>query len=162
MKKLQIAISLLSICFIFIGCPYESAVPVNHPTERINPKIIGTWEDSKNNETYKVSKLNELSYRIDQLEKDTTEKDKYHAHTSMVNGISFLNLKMVKPVDSIIKYSFYKMELKTNDTIKLIEVTENIDEQFSSSAKLKKFIADNMNNSYFFGKEELILVRSGK
>ena len=54
------------------------------------------------------------------------------------------------------------MELKTNDTIKLAEMTENIDEQFSSSAKLKKFIADNMHNSYFFGKEELILVRSGK
>ena len=162
MNKLFVTASMLALCFIFSGCPYESAIPITAPTEKINPKILGSWEDSKNNTTYKVSKETEYIYRVDEMEKDQKENDHLFAHTSMINGKSFLNVLNDRPEDSLKKYSFYKMELKPNGSILLAEVSENIDERFSSSKDLKNFFAANMHKSYFFSKEEVHLVRKGK
>lgn len=57
-------------------------------------------------------------------------------------------------------YSFYKMEMNIDGTIMLSEITENIDEYFSSGKELKKFVAGNMKHNYFFGKDEITLARS--
>lgn len=161
MKNLLIFSSLILICFTFIGCPYESKVPIDKPTVKINPKYLGVWEHEKNSEKYKVTKYNDYTYAIEQLEKDKPANDKLFAFTSVVNGVNFLNL-WDGPTDTPEKYSIYKLELKSENTILLSEVTENIDEQFTNSEQLKKFIADNMARSYFYTKTDMLLKRIEK
>jgi hypothetical protein len=129
---------------------------------KIQSNLIGEWLDTVNNKTYKVSKQDEYAYRIEKAKDLTDDTEYFSAYLSSVNGISFLNIWKIQPEDSIRKYFFHKLELLPDGTIKLSEITENIRERFTSSAQLKKFIAGNMHNSYFYGKEELKLIRAGK
>ena len=46
--------------------------------------------------------------------------------------------------------------------IKLLPVTENIDEKFTSSAELKKFIEKNKSLSFFYDKDENSFIKTGK
>ena len=51
-------------------------------------------------------------------------------------------------------YSLYRVDFEDEDRFVFYEVTDNIDEQFEDSKALKKFIKKNMNNSYFYNKDE--------
>jgi hypothetical protein len=160
MKKIAIIISMLSLSFIFCGCPYESTVPINTSSMKINPKLLGTWEmQNGKHDTYKVTKMDEFTYAITQI--NTKEyKEKLLAYESVVNGTSFLNIWEDKVGESK-QYSLYKIEMKPDGTVVLAEVTDNIAEHFTSSGQLQEFIAVNMKNSYFFGKDEVKLIRMG-
>jgi hypothetical protein len=158
MKKIVTIISMLSLSFTFCGCPYESAVPINTPSIKVNPKLPGTWEmQNDKHDTYKVTKMDEFSYAITQTNKKENN-DKLFAYESVVNGTSFLN---IWEAGKSKQYSLYKIEMKPDGTVMLAEVTDNITEHFTSSGQLKKFIASNMKNSYFFGKDEVKLIRKG-
>ena len=162
MKNLIVAMSMLSIGILFTGCPYESTVPIDKPSMAINLKFLGTWEDTTHHDTYTVSKQDEFSYSIKQINNEPEENKKYIAYASQINGIDFLNVWDTESKNPVRKYSFYKMDIKSPGSINLLEITENIDEEFTSSDDLKKFIGLNMHNSYFFGKDELNLIRTGK
>ncbi len=160
MKKLNHSLILIILCVIFSGCPYESTVPIDKPSVKIDSNIIGNWIDKQNsNEIYKVSKQDDNTYKIIKTQKDSDKIEEYLAYFSKVNKSTFLNLWENLPQDKRHKYAFYKMEIESESKIRLSEVSENIDEIFTSSVELKKFIEENMHNSYFFGKDEMILER---
>ena len=160
MKTLQWIVLLMVICIVSGGCPYESKVPIDTPSVKINTKLLGLWVDSQNeNETYKVTQKDQFTYTIIKSEKESTDKEKYLAYASVINGTTFLNLWEIKDDTPSPSYSLFKLDIKSDDIIKISEVSENIDEVFTSGAALKEFIAANMKNSYFFGKEETNLLR---
>lgn len=164
MKKLLSIACLLTSAILFLGCPYDSEVPIDKPSVKINPKLIGAWEPRNNqDESYVISKKDAFTYSIEKTNKKSKEKDNqvYLAYTSMVNGTAFLNLWENTIDTSSIKYYLYKLEMTGDAIITLAEVTENIDERFTVSVDLKNFISANMKNSYFFSKEETSYIRTG-
>jgi hypothetical protein len=161
-KRFQWIILLLATCFVFGGCPYESSVPIDEPSVKIDSGLLGTWNDSQNkNDSYDVTKEDDYTYKIVKKRSDSDEVENYLAYESVINGNIFLNIWEIKEGEESHSFSLYKMEVETVDKITLSEVTENIDEQFSNSEQLKKFITAGMKNSYFFSKEETVLVRPG-
>jgi hypothetical protein len=150
--NLNLFIYLVLISFIFTACPYESSVPIDAPSIKIDPALFGVWADIKAQDTYKISRHNDYVYDIVQM-KNLALIDTLHSFHSMVNGIPFLNF--IDNIDDESKtYLFYKMNKINDETIILSEVTDNIDERFTSSSELKQFISDNMKYSFFFNKEE--------
>ena len=163
MKKLLQFILLVGSCFLIVGCPYETDVPIDTPSVKIDPNLLGNWVDRDNvNETYTVSRQDDFIYHIVVTQKEENESENYLAYTSVVNKTMFLNISKTEPSDNSPAFILYKIELKNDQWITLTEVTDNIDETFTSSQELKKFISKNMSNSYFYGKDETNLVRPGK
>ncbi|MCX6291466.1 MAG: hypothetical protein NT126_06845 [Bacteroidetes bacterium] len=163
MKKLLSVLCLLSLFFVFTGCPYESDVSIDSPVVNINPKILGTWEARSNqDESYKITKKDDHTYSIEKKDKKAKDKEsqKYFAFPSVVGGVTFLNLWENNAEASSPKYFLYKLEMTGDAMVTLSEVSENIDERFTSSDALKQFISANMKNSYFFSKEETTYIRT--
>ena len=160
MNKFKSILSLIALCIVFTGCPYESAVPIDAPSIKINPNVIGKWLDNKSRtDEYTVSKLDDYNYKILKASNDTDKVQEFIAYASVVNKSTFLNLWENLPYESKYKFSLFKLDIDGANSIKLSEVTENIDEVFNNSEGLKSFIEANMNNSYFYGKDEIELVR---
>jgi hypothetical protein len=163
MKKPLLYILAIPICFLLAACPYESKVPISNPGIQLNAMLFGTWLEKTDSSTiYEVSDLNKFTYKIVEKHKDNSESKQYLAFPSTVNGTTFLNLWEDKPGENNPTYLLYKLDVVNSNSILLLEVTENIDEQFTSSEQLKKYISSNMKNSYFFSKEETELVRVGQ
>jgi len=165
MKKILSFICLLSSFMIFSGCPYESDVPIDTSSMLLNTRMFGTWAAQNNkDESFKISKHDEFTYSIEKANKKSTdsEVEKYLAFGSTVNGVTFLNISDNNSDASSKKYFLYKMEMKNDGMMTLAEVTENIDERFTTSEELKKFIAANMKNSYFYSKDETTYIKIGK
>ena len=151
MNRLIIFSGMLTLCELLCGCPYESDVPIDQPIVKINPKIIGAWEDQEGHDVYNVSRKDDFTYAIEVIEKKDNKVDHSTAYASLVNGTVFLNISEDKS-GSGKKYSLYKIEMHGDNAIKVFPVTDNIREQFTSSGDMKKFFAANMKNSYFFEK----------
>ncbi len=153
MKKLVALTGIVSLAILLCSCPYESVVPIDEPRVKINPKILGTWEETEDHDVYKVSRKDDFTYSIDVTENKDNKANHFIAFLSTVNGATFLNLSEIKPADSGKKYALYKIEMPGDDMVKIFAVSDNIREQFTSSQDLKKFIATNMKNSYFLERE---------
>lgn len=149
-KTISIFITVL-VMVIFCGCPYESLVPIDNPTVPINQKLIGKWNPGGQGEVYHIKKQDEFHYAIES-EKEN-KKESYTAFLSDVNGTLFLNLSENKAENNPKKYLFYKIELVDDNSLKIYPVSENVREKFKTKEEMKKFIADNMKNSYLFEKE---------
>jgi Zn-finger nucleic acid-binding protein len=163
MKKLLRFTFLILSCVVVGGCPYETDVPIDAPSVIVDPNLLGTWIDNGNvNEIYTVSRQDDYTYQIVATQEDEKETETYTAHASIVNKTTFLNIKKTRPEPMTNSYILYKIELRGDQEVILTEITENIDEKFSSSQELKKFISKNMNNSYFYGKDETHLIRPEK
>ena len=163
MKKLLQLLLLVGTSFVIGGCPYETDVPIDAPSVKIDPKLLGVWVDKDNeNESYMISRQDDFTYHIVATQIEEGESEAYLAYASQVNKTMFLNISKTEPKDDSPAFILYKMELRNDDWISLTEITENIDETFSTSQDLKKFISKNMGNSYFYGKDETNLVRSVK
>ena len=162
MKKL-ISIPLILILGILLsGCPYESPFPIDTPGIKIDPKILGTWEELKDHAIYKIAKKDNFTYSIEITEQKDCKVDRNIGYLSAVNGVMFLNLLEDKPSVTEKKYSFYKLKITSTDKLSVSPVTSNIREQFNSSSSLKKFIAANMKNSYFFEPEASFIRRGNQ
>jgi len=163
MKNPLLYILALPACFMLAACPYESAVPIDPPLIKINSAFLGTWQDPiDTTKDYQVSEQSMFTYKIIEKIKDATESKQYQAYISKVDETTFLNLWEDIPGEDRPTYLLYKLEIRNANSVMLIEVTENIDEQFSSSEQLKSFIRSNMSNSFFFSKTETELIRVGK
>ena len=153
MKKLFPVSVILTLGILLSGCPYETAIPIDKPIINIDSKLLGTWEEMQDHDMYKVTRKDDHTYLIDITELKENKVTHNAAYASVVNGITFLNMWENKAGEPEKIYSFYKIEMKDPDNLKVYPVTSNIREKFSSSSELKKFIADNMGNSYFFEPE---------
>jgi uncharacterized protein YdeI (YjbR/CyaY-like superfamily) len=164
MNKLVQLFAMAACCFLLMGCPYETEVPISEPTIKFPAELFGKWEPkSSSDEIITIKRKTDYIVSISKTKKEPTEDDKpeeYEAFLSEVDALKFLNISELSEQGSGAKYYLYKIEVSENGSrITLNAVTENIDEQFSSSAELKAFIQKNMHLSFFYEKEEEIYQR---
>jgi hypothetical protein len=164
MNKLMQLVAMAACCFLLMGCPYETQVPINEPSVKFPAELFGKWESqSSSDEIMTIRKKTDYIVSISKTKKEPKEDDKpeeYEAHLSEVDAVKFLNISELSEQGSGAKYYLYKIEISANNSrIALNAVTENIDEQFNSSAELKAFIQKNMHLSFFYEKEEEIYQR---
>ncbi|HLP52711.1 MAG TPA: hypothetical protein VK154_17605 [Chitinophagales bacterium] len=154
MNKLKTISALILISIMLGGCPYESAVPIDEQSIKINPMLLGTWQSEKS-EKYIVTKgSNDYTYTIEEIAEDKKPVT-YSAYLSLVGSDYFLNITTGQS-----KFMFYKIVLdKMNKSIQLSSVTENIDETFKTSKELKAYFIKHKELSFFFEKEEIELTK---
>lgn len=148
-------------CFglLFAGCPYQSDVAIDaKPTVKLDQALVGNWEEGGSNEyTYTVTKLDDYTCKIiKKRATENTEEAIYNGFISQVGNAKFLNLWEDSEYEK--KYYLYKMELNGN-SMKLLEVTDNIKEKFEKSEDLKAFITKHMNLSFFYNGDEKKFVK---
>ena len=161
MNKLVQVVAMAACCFFLMGCPYETEVPISDPSVKFPADLLGKWEpQSSSDEIITIKKKTDYIVSISKTKKEPKEDDKpeeYEAYISEVDAVKFLNISEVDEQGSDAKYYLYKIEVSANNSlITLNAVTENIDEQFNSSAELKAFIQKNMRLSFFYEKEDEI------
>ena len=91
---------LLPACFLLLGCPYFSEIPLSNKTHKISSHLLGNWVKCETNGkcTYiNVSKKNE--YESYFTYKETNSESEHWVYTTKtvsftnVNGMKFLNIK---------------------------------------------------------------------
>lgn len=164
MNKLVQLVAITACCFLLMGCPYETEVPISDPSVKFPAELLGKWKpQSSSDEIITIKKKTDYIVSISKTKKEPKEDDKpeeYEAYLSEVDAVIFLNISELNEQGSGANFYLYKMEVAANGSlITLNAVTENIDEQFSNSAELKSFIQRNMHLSFFYEKEEEIYQR---
>lgn len=160
MKNLLSIASLLATGFLFSGCPYESEVPIDAPSVKTNASLLGDWvrKDEDNEVHYLITAKDDFTYAIAEENQQSGEVNQYTAHASVVKGVTLINLKPHVSGENT-KYTFYRLTITSENEFTLADISENVDEQFTSSTELRKFISSNMNKSFFYSKEELTFIR---
>lgn len=156
MKKFFYLMTLTCMYIAMTGCPYESNVPIDKAQVKVNDSWLGVWEERENaSSTYTISNLDGFSYKI--IKKSKTELDAepsvYNAYVSMIGSDTYLNLWEISEWNTEPGFYIYKIQVD-GSRMKMIELTENIDEKFTSSADLKAFIEKNSKLSFLFSKDE--------
>ncbi len=154
---------VLAACFTLLGCPFSAKVPITKPIEQIDQGLLGKWVQKGDSiiskpQYYRVERGTDMTYDIIKhtySSYDTTyKKETYRAHTSTFDGVRFLNIQKKSTGD----YYFYKLE-KASNGFKLIEITDNITDKFSSSTELEQFVRANMHLSFFYNKDATTYIR---
>jgi len=161
MKNLLYLSTLFFAILLFSGCPYTSEVAIDSTPEiKIDEKLLGKWESKSSTDTeYKVSKEDDKTYLIEKKSKELKDVTRYKGFLSEINGTRFLNI--YEDIETATKaWYFYKVDVTGSAArITLSEVTENIDEEFHSSAELKDYFKKNMGLSFFYSKQEEVYYR---
>jgi hypothetical protein len=172
MKKPVFYLCLLAISFVFMGCPYESEHPLDVPSIAVSKDYMGKWfsgdlvvkkkdaytylvmdigttsdkeRKAQEKEAKKMAKENGEKYEPSKKEDPTV----YSAHLTVLNNVTFVN---VQKAESRTWY-IYKME-GNNEKVTISGLTPYIKESFSGSKQLSKFVAENMQYSFFFGDDQ--------
>ena len=159
MKRIFKTLSIAFLACILTGCPYTSSVPIDEPNVKVDKKFIGKWVKTDdltadNPSYYEIDRHDKFLYKITDNSYNsmdsTYSREMYISHVTDIEGTTFMNMQK----DGTGDYYLHKVVL--NDKVMtFIEVTENIDEQFDTSAELKAFIAKYMHLSFFYNKEEV-------
>jgi hypothetical protein len=157
MKSVKFAALFSALSLVFMGCPYESKVPIDDSSNaKMDKTLLGTFSEKGSEDyTYKVTAY-ENTYKVDKTNKDG-ETTKYKGFFSDVSGVTFLNIHEVSEYESSeVKYYLYRVEKKGDDgeRVKLRAVTDNITEEFATSAELKAYLKKNMEISFFYNKDD--------
>ena len=165
MKKIASILLFVSASVIFMGCPLGTEVAIDDkPSVKIIPSLIGVWDARNSTDyTYTVSKVDEYNYKIEKKTISSGDVSNYGGFISEVGGEKFFNIWEMAEGSAAKMYYLYKLDMQGGDSfIKLLSVTENIDEKFTSSAELKKFIDKNKSLSFFYDKDEDSYIKTGK
>jgi hypothetical protein len=163
MKKLKQLGLILAASVLFMGCPYGTEVAIDEkPTVKVMPALLGKWEQrSSTDYSYMVSKTDEFNYKIEKTTVSSGEKTVYMGFVSEVAGDKFFNIYEEKASPKT--YYLYRIDMSGGDNmVKMQSVTQNIDEKFTSSADLKKFIVQYKGLSFFYEKDEDSYIKTGK
>ncbi len=162
-RKSVFATLTVGMLILLWGCPYKSPVALGPAEEKIRSEYIGSWvpenEVTKKNPSYYViGKYDSVHYAIDNVqyneEADDYTTKNYIGHTTSMDGFVFMHL-----VESGTKeFLMHRLDITPTGLI-LYEVTDNIDERFDSSDKMRAFFKQHMQLSFFYNKDELRLVR---
>lgn len=150
--------ALIVAAILFTGCPYTSDVPLSSSGSKVPTGLIGTWEDP-DNPSERVEVKAATNNNIEIVKTTSSEGseptvENYTGFFTDINGAIFMNLKENGEYST--SYYIYKIEREGDNKIKLLSVTPNIDETFTSSEEMKKFFAANMQNSYFYETTETV------
>lgn len=153
MNKINFLFTLLVLAVLFMGCPYSSEIAIDEPKVKIDNDLLKKWElRSSSDYSYTISKNDDYTYKIEKVSKTSGDKTTYLGFVSDIKGTKFFNIW--EDGSTTKTYYFYKLEKESATMIKLVPVTENIDEKFDNSTSLKDFFAKNMGLSFFFDKDE--------
>ncbi|MBL4657876.1 MAG: hypothetical protein JKX73_07730 [Flavobacteriales bacterium] len=159
MRNFFIFTGFAALFCLLIACPYTSTVPIDVPNVKVDKAMLGKWVktsdlEAENPSFYEISKHDKLIYKITDNTYNTTDstygQEIYISHVTQIEGNTFMNMQK----DGTGDYYLHKVVLG-GKVITFIEVTENIDEKFNTSAELKAFITKYMNLSFFYTKEEV-------
>lgn len=155
MKTLSI-IALLGVSsFMFMGCPYESKIPLDTADKSKTDKdLVGTWEEKGSDDyTWKCT-LDGNQYRIVKKSTDgESEPTVYIGFLTDVAGSPFMNI-YEEDNGSEKSYMIYRMDKKSEDRIKFQAVTDNITEEFATGEEFRNFVKKNMELSFFYNKDD--------
>jgi hypothetical protein len=157
---------LVVLFFAATGCYYRSKYPIDKPSIKRDPKLLGQWKPGKYSKEYyhiKAAKdpfiYNIDHYKYDSKKKKVVLKIKYTGYLSNVKKYIFMNVKKTWELDykgkpKIIpenrqKYMFYKLHTQGGGFSADI-VTSNIKEKFKSSEELKSFFEKYADLSFFY------------
>lgn len=146
---------------LLTACPYESAVPITEADAPIDKTLLGKWikEDDSDNEFpdeyYQIDDLGGRLYEILKFslntEDSTYTSETFISHFSDLtkDGQTYRFLNMKKDGN----YYLHLVDLNSERFI-LYEVTDNIDETFSTSEELRAFVEQHMHLSFFYNRDE--------
>ncbi|MCF8464241.1 MAG: hypothetical protein K9G41_05345 [Flavobacteriales bacterium] len=161
-KTVLFAFTFVMLIFLW-GCPYKSPVALGPAVEKVQSEYIGSWVPATeativNPSFYVISEFDSVHYDIEHHQFNEDEKGyhtkNYVAHTTSIDGFVFMHL-----VESGTKDFLLHRLVLTPSGMTLFEVTDNIDEQFDSSEKLRQFFIQNMRLSFFYNRDEVELVK---
>jgi hypothetical protein len=158
MKSAKFAVLFGALSLVFMGCPYESKFPVDDPSNaKMDKSVTGAWEDASDDDYKYTISAEGNQYRIVKKKKSgEDEPTKYVGFVSNIGADSeYLNIyeETESSSSSDRKYYIYKYT-KGSDRFKILGVTDNITEEFTSSAELRAFIKKYQDLSFFFDKDE--------
>jgi hypothetical protein len=153
-SKLLKWVALFVGAIVFMGCPYSSTVPLSATGTKISDNLIGTWELSGSpGTTAEIVRTSATTVNILKKAPEDEAATTYVGTITDVNGTLFLNVK--EEGDSEYNsYYFYKITKEGEFKLTIHPVTTNIRETFENSDEMKKFFANNMQNSYFYDSGE--------
>jgi hypothetical protein len=161
MKKAFVPIVVL-ISVLLWGCPYQSDVALSDATFKIDKRMLGTWvaENDVAKEKvgyYIIAMADSFHYSIDHVQYNENEDSystiSYTGHLSKLDDLTFLNLQE----NGQRPFLMYKVIIRDGKFTK-VEVTDNIDEAFTDQKKMQEFFKKNMHLSFFYNKDEEVLV----
>lgn len=158
MKSLKYVVLLGALSLMFMGCPYESKVPIDDASNsKLDKTLLGKWDEKGSEDYLWTVTQSDNEYRIEKKNvKDGGDPTIYKAFLSDVGGVTFLNVYELDEYGSSTdrKYYIYRLEKKGEERVKVRAVTDNITEEFTTSAELKAFIKKNMEISFFYNKDD--------
>ena len=164
MKKNSIIIISLIILLsvLFTACPYSSTVPLSDTGVNFSKDLMGKWqvqdEYSDNPNYFVFSNIDGKKFKAEKYEFNSTDEiyeisGTYICHFTDIGSTRFANMNQ----DGT--YYFYKIEIVDKNQFKLYEVTDNIDESFTSSTELYNFFNKYKDLSFFYNKDEEVYNR---
>lgn len=156
MKTLSYVALFGTLSLVFMGCPYESKLPLD-TAEKSKPEkaLLGVWE-AKDDEDYTWKCVMEGNqYRIEKKSVESPEDDPtiYFGWLTDVGDARFLNVYEQSYDEK--SYMLYRMEMKGDgERIRFKAVTDNITEEFATSEELKTFVKKNMELTFFYNKDD--------
>ena len=163
MNKLFQFVALLSVISLF-GCPYTSQIPISEPETKMDKRLLGkyqTVEDQaiESKAFLEIEEGNVTSYRVSDHKFNSTDSTftvtNYVAYESRIDDVSFFNVLE----EGKAPYMIYRIDNISGNSFRLMEVTDNIDEKFETSADLAAFLRKYKDVSFLYSKEETVYRR---
>jgi hypothetical protein len=156
MKSAKFVALFGALSLVFMGCPYESKIPLDTADKSKPDKdFVGGWEEKGDDSyTWKCT-MDGNQYRIEKKSTEDSESEPtiYIGWLSDVGGVPFINV-YEQDYSSDRAYYLYRVDKKSEDRIKFKAITDNITEEFTTSEELKTFIKKNMELSFFYNKDD--------
>jgi len=156
MKAPIAVLCMTTVSLMFMGCPYESKIPLDS-AEKAKPDkaLVGKWEEKSSDSYIWKCQMDGNQYRIEKKSVDgDNEPTIYIGWLTDVGGSPFLNV-YEQDYSGDKEYMIYRMEKKGDgDRIKFKAMTDNVTEQFTTSEEFKSFVKKNMELSFFYNKDD--------
>lgn len=156
MKTLSVIALFGTLSMVFMGCPYESKLPLDAADKSKPDKdLVGKWEEKDDEDYSWKCEMDGNQYRITKksLEDSESEPTVYVGWLTDVGGTQFLNV-YEQDYSSDKSFMLYRFEKKSEDRVKFKAVTDNITEEFTTSEDLKAFVKKNMELTFFYNKDD--------
>lgn len=156
MKTLSIIALFGTLSLTFMGCPYESKIPLdNADKSKPDKDLVGSWEE-KGSEDYEWKcTMDGNQYHIEKKSTSDSEAEPtvYIGFLTDIGGSPFLNV-YEQDFDSEKSYMIYRMEKKGEDRIKFRAMTDNVTEEFTTGEEFRSFVKKNMDLSFFYNNDD--------
>lgn len=156
MKTLSVIAMFGACSLLFMGCPYESKIPLDTADKSKPDKdLVGKWEEKGSDEYIWKCSLDGNQYRIEKKSTEDSESDPtiYIGFLSEIGGTPFLNV-YEESYDGEKQYMIYRMEKKSEDRVKFRAMTDNVTEEFTTAEEFRTFVKKNMELSFFYNKDD--------